>query len=96
MTAFKESGSVEYSSDILIALEVNGLRESQTENDKKENRALIDTCKKSPVRKIDAVILKNRNGKTGGRIPFKYTAMFNNYEETLDAFPDNNGPLLEI
>lgn len=82
MTAFKESGAIEYSSDILIALQPQGMRETEKDADKAENRKIIANCKANKVRDIEAVILKNRNGATGGRVSFKYNSLFNHFEES--------------
>ena len=78
MKAFKESGAIEYSSDVLLGLQLEGRREKgkngQTEFD--ENAA-----KRKDPRDIGLVILKNRNGKTGDKLKFSYYAMFNYFEE---------------
>jgi replicative DNA helicase len=75
MEAFKESGAIEYSSDILIGLQVEGA-------DNKELKASdIVERKKATPRKIELVILKNRNGKVGGKIPFDYWPHFNYFVE---------------
>lgn len=77
MTAFKESGAIEYGSDVLIALQPAGMEEAKTA----DNKETLDKCKASNVRQLEAVILKNRNGKTGGKITFAYSAMFNHFAE---------------
>ena len=77
MTAFKESGAIEYGSDVLIALQPAGMEEAKTA----ENKETLDKCKASNARELEAVILKNRNGKTGGKISFTYSAMFNHFAE---------------
>ena len=81
MAAFKESGAIEYSSDVLIALQPFGMKEGEKEAEKAENAATMSKCKASTERKIEAVILKNRNGQTGTTAIFKYYAMFNCFEE---------------
>ncbi|MCK4024562.1 DNA primase [Streptococcus suis] len=72
MQAFKESGAIEYSSDILIGLQLKGA--GQKDFDATEAKS------KSP-REIELVILKNRNGKTGGKVPFEFYPMFNYFVE---------------
>lgn len=72
MQAFKESGAIEYSSDILIGLQLKGA--GQKEFDATEAKS------KSP-REIELVILKNRNGKTGDKVPFEFYPMFNYFVE---------------
>lgn len=72
MQAFKESGSVEYSSDVLIGLQLKGAGEKGFDE--------VEAKAKTP-REVELVILKNRNGKTGGKIAYKYYALFNYFEE---------------
>lgn len=72
MEAFKESGAVEYSSDVLIGLQLKGV--GTTGFDVNEAKA------KSP-REIELVILKNRNGRTGDKLPFTYYPLFNYFKE---------------
>ena len=72
MEAFKESGAIEYSSDVLIGLQLKGAGGANF--DANEAKA------KNP-REIELVILKNRNGQTGGKLSYNYYPMFNYYEE---------------
>ena len=41
----------------------------------------VDTAKSKNPREIEAVILKNRNGRTGGKIGYNFYAMFNYFSE---------------
>ena len=79
MQAFKESGSVEYSSDVLIGLQLKGAGKKDFDETKAKAKA---------PREIELVILKNRNGKTGGKIAFEYYALFNYFEEEGEAQPE--------
>jgi replicative DNA helicase len=72
MEAFKESGAVEYSSDVLIGLQLKGIGNSDFEINKEKS--------KNP-REIELVILKNRNGATGNKISYSYYPSFNFFEE---------------
>lgn len=78
MAAFKESGAIEYSSDVLIGL--------QLDINKKENSEITEEeqlkAKNLDVRKINLKILKNRNGRTGDVVKYNYRPMFNYFEET--------------
>lgn len=65
MAAFKESGAIEYSSDVLLGLQLAGA------GDKDFN---VDMAKSQEPRQIELKILKNRRGKTGGSIKFEYYA----------------------
>lgn len=81
MAAFKESGAIEYGSDVLLALQPAGMKQGDNSNTATHNAKLVDQTKRSEQRSIEAVILKNRNGKTGGRVQLSYSAMFNYFEE---------------
>lgn len=80
MAAFKESGAIEYGSDVLLAIQPQGMKPGYTKNEQKENAEKVTSCKRSDVREVEAVILKNRNGKTGGKVGFKYYSLFNYFE----------------
>lgn len=71
MLAFKESGAIEYSSDVLIGLQVKGAGQGID----------IDIEKSKDPREIELKILKNRNGRTGEAIGYKYYPKFNYFVE---------------
>ena len=73
MSAFKESGAIEYSSDVLLGMQFE-TTELNAEN--------INRMKREEVRKIELKILKNRNGATGDSITYDYYPMFNYFKET--------------
>ena len=66
--ALKESGSIEYTSDTVIGLQLKGAG-------KKDFNPTEE--KKRDPRQIELVILKNRQGKVGDKILFEYYPMFN-------------------
>lgn len=68
MQAFKESGAIEYSSDVLIGLQLQGIHEDNFD---------VNKAKKEKPRKIEAVILKQREGETGDTVNFSYYPQFN-------------------
>lgn len=72
MQAFKESGAIEYSSDILIGLQLKGAGDKDFDP--------TEAKKKNP-REVELVILKNRNGQTGAKVPFEFYPMFNYFVE---------------
>lgn len=78
MSVYKESGSLEYSSDVLFGL--------QFWKDPARDYVNPDEEKKKNPRRIELKILKNRNGKTGSKIYFNYDARFNVYEEVKEGF----------
>ena len=73
MSAFKESGAIEYSADVLLALQYEGTGEKDFD---------LDTAKKKDSRDIELKILKNRNGRAGEKISFEYHPKFNCYFES--------------
>lgn len=72
MQAFKESGAIEYSSDVLIGLQLKGAGDKDFDP--------TEAKKKNP-REIELVILKNRNGQTGTKIPLEFYPLFNYFIE---------------
>ena len=70
----KESGAIEYSSDIVLALQLGGIG-------KKKDFDPTAEKKKTP-REIELVVLKNRDGAVGDKVAFNYYPMFNLFEET--------------
>jgi replicative DNA helicase len=72
MEAFKESGAIEYSSDVLIGLQARGAGSSGFD---------ISHEKKKDPREVELKILKNRNGPTGAVVEFSYYALFNMFVE---------------
>jgi len=88
MSAFKESGAIEYTSDVLIGLQFAGMdyQEDDT-NEKKRNKRIRELFKENEVRArkgasipIQCKILKNRSGGKGSCV-FDYFPMFNLYVE---------------
>lgn len=78
MQSFKESGAIEYSSDILIGLQLKGAGQKDPETGKAFDPT--EAKKKNP-REIELVILKNRNGQTGTKIPLEFYPLFNYFTE---------------
>jgi len=82
MSAFKESGAIEYSSDVLIGLQFEAFGNNSNDNGAAMTPDGIDRLKRESVRKIELKILKNRNGATGDSIMYDYYPMFNYFKET--------------
>lgn len=69
MAAFKESGAIEYGSDVLIGLQLTGAGTSEFD---------VSKAKEKVPRDIDFCVLKNRNGKTtSDGIPMLFYQTFN-------------------
>lgn len=68
LDSFKESGAIEYGSDILMGLQPDNMRERIRDRDKKQSKAsradeLIKETKSRDPRELEIVILKNRFGR---------------------------------
>jgi len=86
MASFKESGAIEYSSDVLLGLQFEGMESvKNTEGKKAESHASIDEMKKRDPRKVELKVLKNRNGATGQNIYFDHYPRFNYFKERVDV-----------
>lgn len=72
-SAFKESGAIEYSSDVLLGMQLKGAG---------TNGFNADEAKEKNPREIELKILKNRNGTAYKTLEFKYYKAFNYYENT--------------
>lgn len=79
-SSFKESGAVEYSSDVLIGLQVAGADE-YSESTKSKNHKDTEEKKRQDPREIELKILKNRNGKTGDKLQYRFYAAYNYFAE---------------
>lgn len=72
MESFKESGAIEYSSDVLMGIQAKGAGTKNFD---------VNTAKAKDPREIEVRILKNRNGATGGIIELEYYPRFNYFHE---------------
>lgn len=100
MAAFKESGAIEYSSDVLIGLQYAGMDYKPGEKDAdRKNRLLAEAAERNEKAAegkpldIELKILKNRNGSRGD-VYFKYWPKYNYYEMSLKA--DQSARPIEI
>ena len=80
MASFKESGAIEYSSDVLIGLGFEGIEFKRDGNGVKDYEQVEMLYQKNP-RKIELKLLKNRRGQLNDRVPFDYYPMFNLFRE---------------
>lgn len=71
MEAYKESGAIEYSADVLIGLQLRGAGTKGFD---------ANEAKARNPREIELVILKNRNGATG-KTALEYYPLFNYFKE---------------
>ncbi len=105
MKAFKESGAIEYGSDVLLGLQYSGMDYDDGESEKarlKRIRAKVKNYEEHASKgggiDIQLKVLKNRNGKKGNTINFVFYPMFNYFiednfkklkEKTLFEIDDN-------
>ena len=83
MAAFKESGAIEYSSDVLLGLQFEGMDYQDNEKEPDRNRrirelmnAATDKGAKGEAQQIQVKVLKNRNGAKGDAL-LDFYPMFN-------------------
>ena len=88
--AFKESGAIEYGSDVLLALQPQGMKPGYDKKEQRYNASLTKKCKAAKDRKIEAIVLKHRNGKTGGKAGYIYHTLFNCFETDYNYVPNEN------
>jgi replicative DNA helicase len=81
MAAFKESGSIEYSADVLLALEPRNMNDNTTPTATAKNKDAVKDTTNMETWPVQLSVLKNRLGRRDVAINFDYTAKFNIYEE---------------
>lgn len=84
MESFKESGEIEYISDVLIGLQLKGCQGD------KITQSQIDKAKAEPVRSVELKLLKQRDGIATKTIDFKYNPRFNYFKEIGEASQDES------
>lgn len=87
LTSYKESGAIEYSSDVLIGLQYEGMDYQPEETEKardKRIRELIKEAtaagKRGEAQSIQVKVLKNRNGSRGDAV-LDFYPMFNYFTD---------------
>lgn len=89
LTSFKESGAIEYSSDVLFGLQIAGMDYKEGERDgdrlKRIRKLIKDTetqGKNGEAQSLELKVLKNRNGSKGHKIQLSYYPYFNYFKES--------------
>lgn len=85
MASFKETGAIEYTADALIGLQFQGVGSKDFDEREAKNRNSPDVANLNE-REIEAVILKNRNGRAGSRCNFLYYPAYDLFKESEEAF----------
>lgn len=87
LSSFKESGAIEYSSDVLIGLQYTGMDYQEGETDKNREKRIRELLKQAAAdaktgkaQHIHLKILKNRNGSKGEML-LEFYPMFNYFRE---------------
>ena len=73
MQAFKESGAIEYSSDVLLGMQLKGMGTADFD---------VNEAKRKDPREVELHFLKNRNGVMSKPILYYYYPAFNYYRES--------------
>lgn len=81
--AYKESGGIEYTADVLITMQLKLL--SDKENPTREE---IREAKKAIPRQVQLVCLKNRSGKSSFCIEYEFNPVFNAFKEIPKEYQD--------
>jgi len=99
LASFKESGAIEYSSDVLIGLQYEGMDYQEGESDGTRQKRLrglmkqvIEDGKAGRPQKIQVKILKNRNGSKGEAL-LDFYPMFNYFtdKDSITDIKDGEG-----
>lgn len=77
--SFKESGIIEYSADVVMALQLKNMGQLAQQKDETTRRDAIHEAKAKPIRSVELVILKQRNGVSWAKVDFAYHAKFNHF-----------------
>jgi replicative DNA helicase len=87
LASYKESGAIEYSSDVLIGLQYDGMDYQEGEADGNRQKRIrelvkqtIADAKNARAQSIQVKILKNRNGSKG-EVLLSYYPMFNYFKD---------------
>lgn len=90
MSAFKESGGIEYGADLAMMLQPRGFgdnvgKEKTDKGAREKARTLMSEHKGSHLRKSELVVLKNRGGAMPkDPVPLMYNAMLNSFTEDTE------------
>ena len=86
--SFKESGNIEYTADVVWALQLNIMNELKSYNDVAETRRRLEEAKRRQPRQVNLKCLKNRQG-TNYDCFFRYFSAHDTFEP-CDRFGGNS------
>lgn len=98
LSAFKESGGIEYTADYLLGLQFSAIHDIATETaNAAKRRALIDAERTKTIRDVEITIIKQRGGVSSGKVLLSYNPRYNFFTEKGDQIqgmtfytPDEN------
>ena len=84
MSALKESGAIEYTADVCLGMQLADMEQIKTGTSVGKAEKAVRQMKGKIERDMQIIVLKNRNGKIGSELPFKYYAMFHHFADLSD------------
>lgn len=97
MAAFKESGAIEYTADVVIGLQPQGMKDAANDREAADNRQTIEASRNANPATLELRVLKNRQGAIGTAL-FEHNKLFNLFsdkgaraEPDISAFMQNLG-----
>ena len=79
MSAFKESGAIEYGSDLLLGIQAAGLQDGESAGALAANNRAVKEHRRALERDVEVVVLKNRNGPTSAVVPLMFEPVFSRF-----------------
>lgn len=97
-SAFKESSSIEYSADLILALQFECLDPQSKNKPTAENPFNADEEKCTKPRHMQLKVIKQRGGEGGQRVNYDFWAAYNEFEELDRAnhFASVSTPIVSI
>ena len=80
LESFKESGSIEYSADVILGMQYQGM-----ERTRGKNAFSLEEAKARNPRKLELTLLKMRYGQDGVRIPLEFYSGSSYFQEPEGA-----------
>lgn len=86
MLSFKESGSVEYGSDVLIGLQLYGISTVSKVGKEEKIAEIVKAAETDPQVRLEVRVLKNRNGQRGGSGQLLFDKKYNSFTDVPKGF----------
>lgn len=87
--SFKESGAIEYSSDVIIGLQLKGIEVIADSKSETEKRNKTNDLKSKYPREIELITIKQRDGVAYAKQVFQYYAKYNYFLEVREISFEN-------